>query len=423
MRVSVIGAGSSYTPEIIEGLAARREQLHVEKVTLMDVQPERLEVMAQFCRRYLRHLGVELPIEATLEREQAIQDADFILTQFRVGGNALRTLDEKIPLRYGVIGQETTGPGGMFKALRTIPVMLEIARDVERLNPRAWTINYTNPTGMVAEAVARYTGARFAGLCSGGLFPRWWVSQALGVPPESVRYDYFGLNHLNFAYNIRVDGRALNDEEFARAARAVGSVDAELITTLRLLPSPYLQYYFHRREVVKKAQAKPLTRGEEVQQLESEIFRAYADERQVDKPAALAKRGGGGYSEVALGVIEAIHADQERSIVVNVPQRGAVAGFPPEAVFELPCLVRGDGIHPLMTPEIPRAVWGLVAAVKNYEQLAVEAAVTGARETALLALLAHPLVADIDVARPLLEEMLAANRAYLPQFFGAGQAV
>ncbi len=417
MNVSVIGAGSSYTPEIIEGLARRQAILPVERVILMDIHAERLEVMAQFCRRFLAHLGSQLQVETTPERQQAIQASEFILTQIRVGGNAQRTLDEKIPLKYGVIGQETTGPGGMFKALRTIPVMLEIARDVERFNPNAWIINYTNPTGMVAEAVNRYARVRFAGLCSGGLFPRWWVSQAIGAQAEEVQYDYFGLNHLNFAYNITVGGVPLVDEQFARVAHSVGSVDPELITTLRLLPSPYLQYFFHRKHKVQEAAGRPLTRGEEVQKLEEEIFRAYADADQSVKPAALARRGGGGYSEVALGVMEALHTNRERSIIINVPHRGAIAGFPPDAVFEMPCLVRSSGIHPLAMPDIPKSVWGLVAAVKNYEQLAVEAAVTGSRDTALLALLAHPLVGDIEIARPLLHEMLEANRPFLPQFF------
>ncbi len=418
IKIAIIGAGSSYTPEIIEGLAQRRNSLPVERITLMDIQPTRLSVMESFCRRFLDHLGYHIPLESTSNRAEAIAGADFILTQIRVGSNAQRVLDEKIPLQYGVIGQETTGPGGMFKALRTIPVMLDIAREVERLNPRAWVVNYTNPTGLVAEAVGRHTRARFAGLCSGGLFPRMWVSQALGIPGERVHYDYFGLNHLNFAYNISVGGRSLSPEEFERVADSLsGAVDAELVKTLRLLPSPYLQYYFHRRRQVEHARAKPFTRGEEVQRLEEEIFRAYADEGQVTKPSALARRGGGGYSEVALGIIDSIYNDREQTIIVNVPQGNAIAGFYPEAVFEMPCLVRADGIHPLTVPEIPAAIWGLIAAVKNYEQLVVEAAVSGDRQIALLALLAHPLVGDIDVARPLLEEMLAANRAYLPQFF------
>jgi 6-phospho-beta-glucosidase len=418
MKIAIIGAGSSYTPEIIEGLVQRRDLLPVVRITLMDINARRLEIMAGFCRRFLKRLGSSIEIETTTDRRAAIDGAEFILVQIRVGGNAQRVQDEKIPLKYGVIGQETTGPGGMLKAFRTIPAMLAIARDVEEISPQAWIVNYTNPTGLVAEAVSKYTRARIAGLCSGGLFPRWWASAALQVPAEQVQYDYVGLNHMNFAYNLSVHGRALSSEEFDRVAEwAGGAVDAPLIKMLRLLPSPYLQYYFHRTHKVKEALSKALTRGEEVQRLEEIVFRAYADESQDTKPDALKQRGGGGYSDVALGLMESIYNNLERTIIVNVPNQGAIKGFSPDAVFEMPCLVRADGIHPLNVPGLPAAVWGLVAAVKNYEQLAVEAAVTGSRETSLLALLAHPLVADIDTARPMLDELLEANRDFLPQFF------
>jgi 6-phospho-beta-glucosidase len=418
-KIAIIGAGSSYTPEIIERLAALRDVLPVTRLLLMDIDPERLAVMTEFCRRYLHHLGHHFPIDATTDRTEAIDGACYVITQVRVGGNRQRVLDEKMPLKWGVIGQETTGPGGMFKALRTIPVMLEIARDVERINPGAWIINYANPTGLNAEAVLKYTRAKFVGLCSGGFFPRDAVAGALGVPAEAVEYNYFGLNHLNFAHQISVGGRPLTDEEFDRVAERIyggAAVSPALIKTLRLLPSPYLQYFFHRRKRVEDAQRKEHTRGEIVQALEGEVFAAYADPLQVEKPAALARRGGGGYSEIAVGVIDAIHNNRGRSLIVNTANRGAVAFLPDDAVLELPALVSAAGIRPLAQPEIPRAVWGLIAAVKNYEQLVVEAAVTGSRERALEALLAHPLVGDWETAVGIFDEMLAANRSYLPQF-------
>jgi 6-phospho-beta-glucosidase len=422
MKIAIIGAGSSYTPEIIEGLVRLSDRLPVEELALVDINAGRLQIMESFCKRYLKRLGGHFQISAT-SRRAALEGSAFVLTQIRVGGNAQRVHDEKIPLRYGVIGQETTGPGGMFKALRTIPVMLDIARDVMEYSPEAWMINYTNPTGLIVEALARQSGVRIAGLCAGGFFPRWFTSQALDVNRERVSYDYVGLNHMNFAFNIRVDGRLLSNEEFNRVADQAnwGAVSHELMKTLRLIPSPYLQYYFHRSKKVKEAAGKAYTRGEEVQKLEEEIFAAYADQSQSEKPAALAKRGGGGYSEVALGVMDALYNNVEKRFVVNVPQGGAVPGYAPEAVFEIPCLVSASGIQPLSVPYIPAAVQGIIAAVKNYEQLAVEAALTGNRETALIALMAHPLVGDYDIACPMLEEMLEANRAYLPQFFPDGR--
>jgi 6-phospho-beta-glucosidase len=320
------------------------------------------------------------------------------------------------------VGQETTGPGGMLKAFRTIPVMLDIARDVERYSPGAWIINYTNPTGLVAEAVTRYTRANIAGLCSGGLFPKWRAAEALGVPEASVSYNYVGLNHLNFAFNIKVNGRPITDAEFDRVAEvaAWGAVDPALIKKLRLIPSPYLQYFFHTSKKVKELKEAAHTRGEVVQMLEKEVLKAYADKAQHTKPEALARRGGGGYSEVALDVMQAIYTNREKIIIVNVPNQGVIRGLPDDAVVEIPCLVTAAGIHGINQPEVPQTVWGIIAAVKNYEQLAVKAAVTGSKDLALMALLAHPLVRDYEIAVPLLDDLLEANKTYLPQFYAQG---
>jgi 6-phospho-beta-glucosidase len=239
------------------------------------------------------------------------------------------------------------------------------------------------------------------------------------VPEKSVSYSYVGLNHLNFAFNIKVDGRLITDEEFDHVAEvaARGALDPVLIKKLRLIPSPYLQYFFHTSKKVKDLKEAAHTRGEVVQILEKEVFDAYADPSQDSKPEALAKRGGGGYSEVALDVMKAIHTNQEKVIIVNVPNRGAIRDLPGDAVVEIPCVVNAAGIHAIHQPSVPQTVWGLIAAVKNYEQLAVEAAVTGSKDLALMALLAHPLVGDYDIALPLMDELLEANRPYLPQFY------
>ncbi|MGE5530358.1 MAG: 6-phospho-beta-glucosidase [Patescibacteria group bacterium] len=416
LKIAIIGAGSSYTPELIEELARRQGDLPVREIALMDIDEERLGIVHGFCRRFARHLGYKVELTATVDRRAAIEGADFVDTQIRVGGNAARVNDEKIPLKYGLIGQETTGAGGFAKALRTIPAMLEIARDVERFCPQAWIVNYTNPTGLVTEAVTKYTKARIAGLCSGWLGPKVSAAEVLGVPPASVRYDYAGLNHMNFAFNLTIDGRPLTSEEFDRLAAANRAVDAELIKKLRALPSGYLHYYYHTSKKVVELRSAPKTRGEVVRELEKEVFAAYADPGQETKPAALSKRGGGGYSEVAIGLMDAVHNDRDRWMVVNTPNRGAIRMLPDDAVVEIGCLVDRAGIHPLALAAVPQAVWGLIAAVKNYEQLAVEAAVKGDRDLALLALVAHPLVRDYDLARPLLAEILETNRDFLPQF-------
>ncbi len=417
LKIAVVGAGSPYTPELIEGLARFRDKLPVREIYLMDINERRLEIMLGFCRRFAKHLDYNVKIEATTDRKTAFKNADFINTQIRVGGNERRVFDEKIPLKYGIIGQETTGPGGFMKALRTIPVMMDIAKDVEKYSPDAWVVNYTNPTGLVTEALKKYTGVKMVGLCAGGMRPGFRVAEALSVDYQRVKYDYVGLNHMNFAFNFTVDGRPLTEEEFGKASELVGSVDVELIKKMGLMPSAYMQYYYHTSKKLKEFKEAKYTRGEEVLMLEKEIYDAYADPKQDTKPAALAKRGGGGYSEVALGVMKAIYNDEDRWLVVNVPNNGAIRMLPDDAVIETPCMINRAGIKPLAINNVPPTVWGLICAVKNYEQLAVEAAVKGDRDMALFALMAHPLVRDYDVAKPMLEELLEANKDYLPQFY------
>lgn len=418
-KIAVIGAGSSYTPEILDGLASLRDRLPVTDMDFYDIDPDRAATLAAFCRRFASHLGLDIKIRVVKERREAIQDACFIITQIRVGGNRQRAVDERVALRHEVLGQETTGPAGMFKALRTIPPLLEIAREVEAVNPAAWMINYANPTGILAEAVLRFTGAKMLSLCAGGTRPRWIVGDALNVAPGQVEYDFFGLNHCNFAYNFTVAGRPVTPAEFERVIDAAARVgfDADLVRALGMLPISYMQYYFHRQRRLEQILSKERTRGEEVLALEKEIFAAYADPAQRSKPEALTRRGGGGYARVALGVIDAIYNNTGGVFVVNTLNRGATPYLPADASLEMPCAVSAAAVRPLSLPDLPRAVWGLVAAVKNYEQLTVDAAVSGDRDTARLAMMAHPLVGDWGLATRLFDDLLEANRAHLPQFF------
>ena len=416
IKIAVVGAGSPYTPELIEGLAAVQAKLPVREIALTDIDPKRLAVMASFCRRFAERLAFRSVITETTERSRALEGADFVNTQIRVGGNAARAVDERICLRHGVIGQETTGAAGLMKALRTIPAMLEIARDVERICPEAWIVSYTNPTGMVTEAVTKQTHAKMVGLCSGGFFPQHFVASALGVSRSSVRYSYLGANHMNFAFDVKVGGRPLTAAEFEKVAEACWGVKSQIPKLLGLLPSPYLQYYYHTSARLSASLAANRTRGEEVLEIEAEVFRDYADKGRDTKPEALSRRGGGGYSEVAIGVVEALYLDQDRWMIANVPNKGAVAWLPPDAVIETACLVNRHGVAPLALPHTPAPVWGLVSAVKNYEQLAVEAAIVRSRRLVLQAMLAHPLVRDYDVAVPLLDDLFHANAHLLPEY-------
>jgi len=416
MKVCVIGAGSPYTPELIEQLAGMKEALPVTEFTLMDINTERLEIMYGFCIRFIDFLKFDVRVTKTSNRQEALRGSTFVITQIRVGGNKARINDERIPLSMGLTGQETTGAGGFAKGLRTIPVMIDIARDVEKIAPDAWIINYTNPTGLVAEAVIRHTNAKIAGLCAGGTFAQVWVSNALKVSPDDVRYDFAGLNHMNFSYNLTVKGKPLTPDEFASAAEQNGSIDKELMIKLGALPSPYLQHYYHTSKKIGDSLNAPKTRGEEVIELEKVLFKEFADPNVNTKPESLKKRGGGGYSEVATAVMEAVYNNKDTWVVVNVPNAGVFSFLPDDAVIEVPCIVNAAGIKPLTQGKPPEAVWGLISAVKNYEMLTAEAAVTGNRDAALLALLAHPLVGDYECAKILLEKILEANKDYLPAF-------
>ena len=417
MKICIIGAGSPYTPELIERLSEMREALPVSEIALMDIDEKRLDIMHGFSLRFAAGLGFPVEITKSTDQKCAISGATFVNTQIRVGGNQARVWDERIPLSMGLIGQETTGAGGFAKALRTIPAMLDIAKDVETHTSDAWIINYTNPTGIVAEAVIKHSKAKIAGLCAGGLFPQGWVSEALGVASKDVRYDFLGLNHMNFAYNITIKGQSLTTDEFALAAAKVGSVDKDLIIKLGALPSPYLQYYFHRTRKTKDFIEASKTRGEQVIELEKELYQDFADSSINTKPESLKKRGGGGYSYIACAVMDAINNHKDTWTVVNTFNRGVFSFLNEEAVIEVPCIVNKAGITPVVQGKPPEALIGLVSAVKNYESLTVKAALTGCCDTALLAMVTHPLLGDYDVAVPLLDKLLKQNKKYLPLFF------
>jgi len=416
MKISIIGAGSPYTPELIEGIAQMGEALPVSSIAMVDIDEARLDIMHGFCQRFARHLGLNAEITKTTDRKEAIIGSTFVCTQIRVGGNEARVMDERIPLSMGLLGQETTGAGGFAKGLRTVPVMLEIARDVVALAPDAWIINYTNPSGMVTQAITLHCAdAKIAGLCSGGFFPRNWAAEALGVEREDIKYDYIGLNHLSFAYNMRKKYSYLTEEEFALVAEKAG--DKDLAMKIGAIPSPYLSYYYHREKTLAEAKSRPQTRGEEVLQLQAQLNEAFSDPTVCTKPELLQKRGGGGYSEVATAVMDGIYNNRDIWVVANVENMANLPFLPWKSVIEAPCTVNKYGLHPLNQHKPPESVWGLISAVNNYELLTIEAALTGNRDTALLALMAHPLVGDYDITEVLLEKILTANKNYLPNFF------
>ena len=419
IKVAVIGGGSTYTPELVEGLGLRREVLPIDELVLHDIDERRLTVVGGLAGRILEHLDFPGRLVCTTDRDRAVEGASFVLVQLRVGGMTARLRDETVPLRFGCIGQETTGPGGFAKALRTIPVVLEIADDVARLGaPGAWLLDFTNPSGLVTQALLDH-GHRAIGLCNVPIGFQRDLAKRLGVAPERVQLEHVGLNHLSWERKVLVDGVDRLPALIADHAEEIAD-DVELpvaiVRLLRAIPSYYLRYYYLTSQVVAELQReKP--RAEEVMEIERGLLKMYADPALDVKPKLLEERGGAFYSEASAMLIESLFTDRGDVQVVNVRGGGALPGLADDDVVEVACRIDGQGAHPLAVAPLAPEMHGLVAQAKAYERLAVRAAVTGDRDLALMALMANPLVRDYDVAGPLLEALLEANRAALPAFF------
>lgn len=414
LKIAVIGGGSTYTPELIEGFIRYYDELPIRQITLMDISTERLKIVGDLVQRMLGELPVALA--RTTDRIEAITGADFVITQMRIGGLAARALDEQIPLKHGVLGQETTGPGGFAKALRTIPVMLDIARDVAKFAPDAWLINFTNPAGMIVEAISRHTNTRVIGLCNVPINMQIKASNVLGVAPERVELQYVGLNHLSWA-RVLVDGHDLTRQvlQLEWGGRS-GAMDAGYLEALGLLPNYYLRYFAHPDRVLREQLTAEETRAEYLQGVEAELLEMYADPNLAEKPKLLETRGGAYYSTVAVQLIRAIAQDRREVHIVNTRNGTSIPDLPADAIVEVPAVIGKSGAHPLVAGALPPAIRGLAAIVKAYEELTIEAAVTGDENIAKLALLTNPLVPSWDTAVALWNDIKAAHRQYLPQF-------
>lgn len=428
IKIAVIGGGSSYTPELVEGLIQGYREMPVSELWLVDIEEgkHKLEIVGNLAKRMVKKSGLPIQVHLTLDRRAAIQGADFVTTQIRVGLLAARKLDEHIPLRHGVIGQETTGPGGMFKALRTIPVILEICRDIEELAPDAWMLNFTNPAGMVTEAVMKYTRVKTVGLCNSPINFKKFLAEAYRVPEEKVLPEFVGINHLHWVTSALVDGKEKmpdllrgGDGYTAKNVPTLGW-DPEFLQSLESIPTYYLKYYYMTREMLEEEQAslaKDGTRADVVSRVEKELFELYADESLEEKPKQLEQRGGAFYSEAAVHLMQSLYLGRNDIQTLNVRNGGIYSFLPDDASIEINCVVSSAGPIPLAPIHVPRHIQGLLHAVKTYEGLAIDAAVSGDRGLALQALVHHPLVPTVSVAKALLEEMLEAHRPYLPQFF------
>jgi 6-phospho-beta-glucosidase len=420
MKVATIGGGSTYTPELVQGYIERHERLDLDELWLVDIDAARLETVGGFARRMVAAAGEPFQVRLTTDRCEALEGADFVTTQLRVGGMAARREDEHLGRRWGLVGQETTGIGGMANALRTVPVILSIAEDVGKLCPAAWLINFTNPSGLVTEALQRYApDVRSVGLCNGPIGYQMRIAKRISLEdPFGVHLDYLGLNHLAWIRGARVGEQDVWPEVFAKALRQAQEDDhpilpAGVMERLGEIATGYLRYYYNTQRVLQEQAKGEPSRAEQVMGIEKTLLTRYADPDLSTMPSELMERGGAYYSTVAVQLIEAIALDLKQVHIVNTRQAGAVRGVPPDWVMELPCQVDRAGIHPLAIKPLSPYADGLLRAVKTYELLTAQAAATGDRDAALQALVVHPLGPDTDQVVDVLDDMLSTNATYL----------
>jgi 6-phospho-beta-glucosidase len=408
MKVAVIGAGSTYTPELVSGLARERERIDVRELVLHDIDAERLEVVGGLAGRMLERAGYGGRLERTGDLVRAIDGADFVLIQIRVGGQEARLGDERIPLACGCIGQETTGAGGFAKAMRTVPVVLGIADEVRRRAATdAWIIDFTNPVGIVTRALLD-AGQRAVGLCNVAIGFQRAFARMLGVEPERVLVDQVGLNHLTWVRSVRLDG----DDVLPRLLEEHGDEIAEqteiprqLLDELGAIPSYYLHYFYAHDEVVAE-QAGGTPRALTVMEIERRLLELYRDPNLAEKPTLLEQRGGAFYSEAAIGLTASLASDDNAVHVVDVRNDGTLEGLADDDVVEVPARVGHGGAVPLEQRPLAPELLGLVQHVAAYERLTARAAVTGDRVLAKKALLTHPLIGQTALAEQLVDQLL-----------------
>lgn len=432
LKIATIGGGSSYTPELIEGFINRYQELPVSEIWLVDIEEgrEKLEIIGDLAKRMIKKANLPIKVFLTLDREEALKDADFVTTQFRVGQLDAREKDETIPLKYNTIGQETNGPGGLFKGLRTIPVILEICADIERLCPNAWLINFTNPAGMVTEAVLRKSNIKkVVGLCNGPIGIEKGIAELLDVSQNEIYVEFAGLNHMVFAKKIYHGEEDVTEKVLEKTIEQEKTVslknieeiswDPDFMRELGMIPIGYLRYYYQTSDILKEqknAVKNEGVRATVVKKVEKKLFELYKNKDLAEKPKELEARGGAYYSEAACNLINSIYNDKRDIQTVNTKNNGAITDIESESAVEVNCVITKHGPIPLITGELPVPIKGLVQQIKSFERTSIEAAVTGDYNKALLAMTINPLVSSDADAKKMLDELLIAHKEYLPQF-------
>jgi 6-phospho-beta-glucosidase len=418
MKLAVVGGGSTYTPELVAGLARERERLNLRELVLQDIDPERREVVGGLADRMLRAAGYDGKLSITDDLDAALEGASFVLIQLRVGGQEARLSDETVPLACGCIGQETTGAGGLGKALRTVPVILDIAARVRELaDPDAWIVDFTNPVGIVVRALLD-DGNRAVGLCNVAIGFQRAIARTLGVEPHRVLIDQVGLNHLTWVRAVRVDGKDVLPDllaEYGDMLAGMAAVPRDVLDRLGAVPSYYLHYFYLHDHVLERQRVeKP--RAAEVAEIERGLLELYRDPNLTTKPALLEKRGGAYYSDAATQLVASLATGDGDVQVVDVRNNGTLRGLADDDAVEVPASITADGPKPIDQPPLAPEMLGLVQHVAAYERLAVQAAITGDRDVVYKALLAHPLIGQVPQVEELTESLLREGSEHLPQF-------
>jgi 6-phospho-beta-glucosidase len=429
LKVSIIGGGSTYTPELFQGFLDRQDLFPIDELWLMDIDQERLRIVGEFVQHLAKVKKAQFNVIISHDQTEAIRNASYVISQLRVGQMKARRDDEYLGMRHGLIGQETTGVGGMAKALRTIPVMLDIAEDIRKFAPNALLINFTNPSGLITEALSRYAPeVNSVGVCNATLTTKMEIldrlSEKLGMPihPEDAEIKTLGLNHLTWFYGFLVHGeeywplimQSLIDE-MKNSDEPL--FDPQTLSVLGMLPNSYLRYYYYPDKMLKLQEHWPPSRAEVVFEIEAKLLKLYQKKDLNDIPDLLMQRGGAYYSTVATQLMNAHYNNLDETHVLNVRQNGAVPGWPNDWVLEMPCKVTTNGIIPMPATPLAPVCGSLVSRVKAYELMTVEAGVHGNHTSAYEALLTHPLGPSADAIQPVLDDLLETNRNYLPRFF------
>ena len=434
LKVVTIGGGSSYTPELVEGFIKRYQEFPISELWLVDIEEgkHKLEIVGAMAKRMVQAAGIDCEVHLTLDRKAALKDADFVTTQLRVGLLDARILDERIPLSHGLIGQETNGAGGIFKALRTIPVILEIVEEMKELCPAAWLINFTNPAGMVTEAVLRYgKWDKVIGLCNIPVNAVVEEAEILQEKPEDLFFQFAGINHLHWHTVVDKLGHDRTDELIQKmygegnSQSIVANIkDNELILEqvehLHMVPCPYHNYYYYTDKMLAEELVdfkNHGTRAEKVKEIEAELFELYKDPNLDYKPQQLAERGGARYSDAACETISSIYNDKRTVMTVSTKNNGTISDLPADSAVEVTCMLTGNGPVPYTFGSFKPQERGLLQLMKAMEELTIEAAVTGDYGTLLQAFTMNPLITSGDVAKTVMEELLIVHKKYLPNFF------